>query len=357
MNPTALVVTSVHPADDPRIRYKSIEALIEDGWDVTYVCRAPGPTHRDGLRVRLLEGSRVARSLRAIWIMLRVRRDLTIIHDPELLPGALVVAMFRGRTSVVFDVHENLPAQLRTREGMPAPVRRLMSLLAAVSLRVAERAMTITLAEPGYGGLFRSRHPIFENLPVSGALPMRSPGASGVVYVGDITRQRGAALLVEAVGRLDDVPLTLIGRCRPDFAEELASMAERLGIDLSMPGYLPYDEAWELASRSLVGVSPLLDLPNYRNSLPTKIYEYRSVGLVAVASDLSGSLRAVEGSTVVRTFTAGSVAELAGVLFEVLSDELLQRRAVEEAKTVRASSSWDAEAFAGFYRSLLTSIR
>lgn len=289
--------------------------------------------------------------------MLRTRHDVTTIHDPELLAGAFLVAMLRGKRAIVFDVHENLPAQLRTRAGTPAFLRRVSSLLAVFALRLAERVMTVTLAEPGYADLFRRRHPVFENLPVPGVLPVRAPDATGVVYVGDVTRQRGAVLLLEAVARLDDVPLTLIGRCRSELAEELASTARRLGVHLSMPGYLPYDEAWQLASSSLVGVSPLLDLPNYRNSLPTKIYEYRSVGLVAVASDLSGSLEAAEGSTVVRTFTAGSVMELAGVLSEVLSDELLQRRAVEEAKTVRASSAWDAEAFAGFYRSLLTSIR
>lgn len=357
MSPTALVVTSVHPADDPRIRYKSIGTLVEDGWVVTYACSEPGPQDESDVVVRHLSGSRLARSLHALWIMVRTRSDVMVIHDPELLIGAVPIAMIRRKVSVVFDLHENLPAQLRTRTETPALLRRATSSMAALVLRLAEQVVTITLAEPGYQSLFRRQHPVFENLPISGTLPMRTPGASGVVYVGDVTRERGALLLLEAVGRLDDVPLILIGRCRPDLIEELTTMADRLDVDLSMPGYLPYGEAWELASSSLVGVSPLMALPNYRQSLPTKIYEYRSVGLVAVASDLPGSLQAVEGSTVARTFRAGSVDDLAGVLGDVLADELLHRRAIEEAAAVRVASSWDAEGFAAFYRSLLTSNR
>ena len=357
MSPSALVVTSVHPADDPRIRHKSIDTLVDDGWTVTYACPDPGPQDSVRMRVLLLTGSRLARSFQALWAMFRIRTDVVAIHDPELLLGAVPLAMMRGKATVVFDLHENLPAQLRTRSGTPLLLRRLTSLLAATVLKIAERVMTITLAERGYLRLFRREHPVFENLPVSQTLPIRTPDASGVVYVGDITRERGAVLLLEAVARVPDVALTLIGRCQRELAEELEARARDLDVDLTLPGFLAYGEAWELASSSLVGVSPLLDLPNYRYSLPTKIYEYRSVGLVAVASDLPGSASAVDGSAAARTFKAGSVDDLARVLQEVLTDEVLHQHAVEEAPGVRAASRWDSRGFGAFYRSLLTSSR
>jgi len=230
-----------------------------------------------------------------------------------------------------------------------------MSWIARALLRVAESAVTVTLAEPGYRPLFRHEHPVFENLPVAGALPVRQADARGVVYVGDITEARGALVLVEAVGMIGgEQGLTLIGRCDPAFRAKLEAVAREHGVDLVMPGYLPYTQAWELAAHAMIGVSPLNDLPNYRHSLPTKIVEYRSVGLVTVVSSLPASVDAITGSSVARSFRAGDCTDLARVLGEVIVDAQAAETALREAADVRASELWPAARFDAFYRSLVS---
>ena len=229
-----------------------------------------------------------------------------------------------------------------------------MAWVARVGLRLAESSVTITLAEPGYRSLFHHDHPVFKNLPVAGALPTRDVDARGIVYVGDITSARGAMVLVDAVGMLGTGQrLTLVGRCKQGFRAELEAAAQERGIELVMPGYLPYEQAWELAVQSLIGVSPLKDLPNYRYSLPTKIVEYRAVGLIAVVSDLPASLDAIDGSAAARSFAAGDSADLARVLSEVLSSPRADDVALREASDVRATHVWPADRFDAFYRSLL----
>jgi glycosyltransferase involved in cell wall biosynthesis len=224
-------------------------------------------------------------------------------------------------------------------------------------LKAAERALTVTLAESNYRWMFANEHEVFENLPISGELPLRSEDAVGVVYVGDITPDRGIPLLVEAMGAVPGVPLTLIGRCSPSLAGQLERSAEAGGVPLTMTGFLPYPEAWDMASRHRVGVSPLLDLPNYRASLPTKIDEYRAVGLIAVTSDLPGSVAAISGSAAASSFVAGDADALATELQSALNDDRRLAAATAEAAGVRRSRAWDGERFAAFYESLVTASR
>jgi glycosyltransferase involved in cell wall biosynthesis len=162
-------------------------------------------------------------------------------------------------------------------------------------------------------------------------------------------------VLLDAVGMLATRQrLTLVGRCEPQFKSELETEAQEVGVELMMPGYLPYAQAWDLAARSLIGVSPLNDLPNYRHSLPTKIVEYRSVGLVTIVSDLPASLDAIAGSVVARSFVAGDAVDLAGVLAEALSDPGAPQIARDESVAVRRSETWPADRFDAFYRSLMS---
>ncbi len=94
-------------------------------------------------------------------LLLGRRFDVASVHDPELLPLALLAALF-GRT-IVFDVHENVPAQLRTKPWLPRPVRSPLASIFGWLFHVAEKHMAITLAESGYQELFRRPHPVFPN--------------------------------------------------------------------------------------------------------------------------------------------------------------------------------------------------
>ena len=354
MTPTVTVVTSVHQPDDPRIRLKGIQTLVDAGWRVTYVAPAPGPANSEGIDVIPLEGSRIRRTLAAARTMFALDSDVTVVHDPELLPAAMALGTRRGADRVVFDLHEDLPRQLLTRRSSPPFLRKPSAVASMWALRAAERLLTVTLAESNYSWVFERDHPVFENHPVASSLPMRVDDPSGVVYVGDITADRGIPLLVEAMGEHSGVPLTLIGRCSPALRHELEARALALDVPLEMAGFLPYAEAWARAARHVVGVSPLLDLPNYRASLPTKIDEYRAVGLVTVVSDLPASLEAINGSTAAISFTAGDTNALAGALGEALGDPGRLAAAAAEAPEVRASRVWDSDRFADFYASRLT---
>ena len=355
--PRVLVLSTVHQAEDPRIRRRTVAVLAREH-AVRYMTPPPEPTAADDVEWRPLPGSRPARWGRALAASLRGDVDLVSLHDPETIPIGLAARVLRRRP-VVFDVHEDVPGQLRTKPWLPAPLRAPLAWLAAALLRVAERSFTITLAEPNYRHLFRRDHPVLPNYPEPDGLPDPQPSDGSVVYVGDITEARGAALAVEAVGALPAPrpPLRLIGRVRPELARRLAARAADLGVELDLPGFVPHPDAMAAAAGAAVGLSPLADTPNYRHSLPTKTLEYLAVGIPVLASDLPGTAEVLAGRPGVRLLAPSDVVAWRDALADVLADRTARDRAREGVDDVRARFRWPAPELRAVYAEALAHTR
>lgn len=351
MRKRLLVVTSVHPADDPRIRYKHIGSLERD-FDILYATKAPGPIDPGDLEWHELSGGRVRRWFTALRLMRTADVDLIAIHDPELIPAAVVTAAVRS-VPVVFDVHEDLPAQIRARHSYPAILRRPLASFARMWIKVAERRLDVTLAEAGYQDQFESEKPVFPNYPVARDLPaVAEDRGHGVVYVGDVTIQRGALTLLDAVARAEIGPLVYVGRCDPGLRRSLLEHAALSGIDIDVRGWLPHGEAMVTVRSAAVGVSPLHDTPNYRYSLPTKTLEYLAMGVPVIATDLPGTRSAIADLRGVRLVAPEDVDSLAEALRADMSD--LAADARSDAERVRQSYRWPDDEVRTFYASLLS---
>ncbi len=336
-----LVLTTVHHADDTRIREKLIRTL-DGGWQIDYRTRPPAPASDDGMFWRPLRGSRLVRNLAAASLLKFSRHDAVVIHDPELLPAALAASLIRRRP-VVFDVHEDIPAQIMTKPQLP--LRRSLAAIAALLLRWAERRLVVTLAEPGYQRLFRQQHPVFANYPDPARLPPPAADGGYAVYVGDVTELRGVPLAVRACVRAG-LPLIVVGRCSPDLADRLRAEATAAGGSVDVRGRLPHRAALDVMRSARVGLSPLQDIPNYRHSLPTKVLEYLGVGIPVIASDLPGTAAVIGDHPAVRLLTPDDEDAWVDALRAVSDDD----RAA--ARTVEVGAGWPAAGVRDFYDSL-----
>ena len=342
--PKVLVLTTVHRADDTRIREKLIPVLARLG-EVTHATRAPAPSDPEGLVWRELRGNRISRNLAAAITALR-NFDIIVFHDPELLPLALLTSLRRG-THVVFDVHEDIPNQLRSKEWLPRPLRRPAAWLAARLLRIAERCCHITLAEDNYGYLFRKSHPTFPNYPAS--LPPLASSNGSVIYVGDVTIERGVVDASLALSGVDSERcFSVIGPYHETVGAELVAS----GGFVTLHGPLPHSEAMKRLATAELAVSPLRDLPNYRHSLPTKVIEYLGLGIPVIASDLPGTRSALAGLPGVRLVRPGDIVAWSEAFRESLSGEL-RSEAQANAMRVRERFRWPDEKVFTFYEKLL----
>jgi len=342
-----LVATTVHHADDVRISRKLVPTLATR-FDVVHASRPPGPSVATGARWEALPGGRLVRWLRLARRAWFGRWDVLVLHDPETLPIGWVA---RLRGPVVFDLHERLPDQLAHKPWVPAVLRGPVRWFGSVLLGVSGRLLHLTVAERGYLGLLRRPAPVFSNLPRGVGVIAHRGARVGAVYVGDVTEARGVADLVEAGGRAG-VPVRVVGPVAPGFEATLRAVADRFGTQLTLHGRVPHEQAMALVGTSAVGVSPLHDLPNYRWSPPTKLYEYLVTGIPVVASDLPATREVAEGIDTVTLVPPGDVAALAEALLRVVDDPALAERATADAPAHTARWSWDDEAVLAFYSSL-----
>jgi glycosyltransferase involved in cell wall biosynthesis len=292
-----LVVTVVHHPEDARIRHRQIRALLEAGHRVTYIapfesCGVTPPPDVTAVSVPRATGWRRLAALRAVRSAVRANApgtDIVVLHDLELV---LVVTGLRGLPPVVWDVHEDSAATMTLKPWLPAALRPLAARGAKVLERFAERRYHVLLADSGYRSLFRGEHPVVPNTTyVPARVP--PPGDERVIYVGHLTRARGAEEMVELARLLgDDVRVELVG----DADAETRPLLERAQADgtLVWHGFLPNDTALARVQGSLAGLSLLRDEPNYRNSWTTKAVEYMAHGVPVITTPVPPAPDVVE---------------------------------------------------------------
>jgi glycosyltransferase involved in cell wall biosynthesis len=303
------VLTSVHPALDTRVFHKEARALAAAGYRVTLVGQHDRDDCVDGVRIRALPpaSSRLRRPLlwwRVLIDALRLRADAYHIHDPELLPLALVLQALTGRP-VIYDVHEYYGDEIRTREWIPRFLRDPAAWLTdRVEQATARRLGAVVTVNEHMKRRFLHRQPrsiAVHNYPPAEYFPEPVKAASEplVVYAGVMTRDRGLETLYHS-GRI-------LKRRFPALQIAVAGVVDWSGVDPVLPrdrevwareagvqffGVLPQAKIPPLLARAAAGWIPFLPTPNNVRSTPNKLLEYMAAALAVVASDF-GYMRAI----------------------------------------------------------------
>ena len=359
----ALVVTIVHHPEDSRIRYRQIAALHDAGWDITYAAsftehglQVPQDPQMRFLDLPRASGRHRLRALRAARSMLRREaptHDVLLLHDPELLVSIVGLPL----PPVIWDVHEDTAAAVTLKPWLPRPLRPFVRWTFRRVEHWAERRLHLILAEYAYQDRFTRSHLVVPNLNLVPDAPPR-PDRPQVVYVGSITRARGADELIETARLVADktggaVRLKLIGLASSDVEATLQRAADDDVLDWS--GFLPAGQAMEQVRGSMVGLSLLHDEPNYRVSLPTKVVEYMAnrVPVVTTPLPLARDLVEETGCGVVVPFQ--DAASAANAILELWSDPELRSRMGSAGHRV-AKERYDWSQHAASFVSELTRI-
>ena len=295
---TVTHLTSVHDPFDDRIFHKECKTLAKAGYDVTLIAPAARDCRVDGVQIRAVPvpRNRFERILRTVPAVLREalkrRSDIYHFHDPELVGVGLVLKALRRR--VVFDVHEDIPDDITTKEWIPARIRSAVALVADRLLRVLGRSFDgIVVAMEFLGERFPGAHLIvLRNFPDHDQLIGSANGngharSNRAIYLGSITRIRGVGEMVRAMetGALPaDARLTLAGTFDdPDLEAEVRALPGWDRVDFV--GWRSRGELAGYLGDAKVGLVVLGPIPTYKKILPTKLYEYMAAGIPVVASD------------------------------------------------------------------------
>lgn len=290
-------LSTVHGVSDGRIVGKEARSLSAAGWEVVVILAHTTSEMLDDIRVigvRRRE-RRLARITGAAFetmrVALREKADVYHFHDPELIPVGLCLRALGKK--VVYDVHETNWATVAYKSYLPTWSRPALAwLIRNIELTASKYFSGIVAATPKIAEQFMDIETpcvTIQNFPKLTSKECERPfGRRGriAIYAGVITEGRGLLEMVDAVNLLPEsfgASLVLAGPIAPD---ALAKARTRPGWSRVVArGAFQAAELPQLLSKARVGLVVLQPMNNYKESYPTKMFEYMAAGLPVIASD------------------------------------------------------------------------
>jgi len=354
-------LTSVHRPFDTRIFHRECRSLAGDGHEVILVASHDREETVDGIRIVPLprHASRVVRTLLSPWTVYRIARSLGAdayhLHDPELLPTGMLLKLTTP-ARVVYDVHEDTPDYMLTKDWLPGLVRPIASVTVRALEKLAHRIMDAVIVA---GGDIAENFPasdkvrLLRNLPVrdlvGDAPPRRDRGSDEppvVMYTGLLSWDRGIAELVAAVKMVErPVRLVLVGSFDDDAFER--DMRDAADDRVTFAGQVPYREVFERLRGADIAALLFHPIPNNIAAIHgrnNKVYEYMAAGLPILAADLPGWREVIEDKGVGIVADPRDPASIARGIDRLASDPDLRAALGGRGRELFLSEyNWDME--------------
>lgn len=368
-------VSSAHPWTDNRVHLRAAASAARAGYRTALVAVAAAgagadpdwtlPDPETGVYVRRIPVRRRGRrvlvsSAQVICAALSSRAPIVHLHDPELLWALPLLRVLRR--TVVYDAHEDLPEQVRSKEYLGPVARRGSTVAAHAAVAVARRSRTVVAATPTIARRFRAdRTVLVRNVPRLRVEDTDAPSVSTrdrvAVYLGSMSRDRGIEVLT-GVAASSGLP----EGWRVVTAGPIDSAVDRGAFDalvdtggIDHRGVLAPQAARDLLLTARVGLLPLMPTPAYAASIPTKLFEYLAAGLAVVATDVPLWRELLDGADCATWVPPGDPGSVVAALRRYDSDpDLLRRHAEAGRALVLERFRWDDEehVLLDLYRSL-----
>lgn len=294
-------LTSVHEYYDSRIFIKMCRSLAIAGHEVHLVAPRADTTqveHRYGVSIHPVEPAknRLQRMTSTVQDVLSVGAalggDIYHFHDPEFLR---VAPKWQKKLNkpFVYDVHEDYRIKMREKGWLPGFTRTPAEwIFGKIEDTAAARLAGVVVANPVSMKRFLRHpatitihnYPLLNELAPTGKEAKREPGL--FVYIGGIAVLRGAMEMVKAVGLAGpQAELALAGIFSPEtLREELVPL--KGWNQVSERGFLNREKISALLAQASAGLVVLHPTPAYLGAYPIKLFEYMSVGIPVIVSDI-----------------------------------------------------------------------
>lgn len=302
--PLICQLTSRHSFRDERILHRMARTAAENGYRsaiaaparigsawgaVTLAAVCPPP---DG---RL---ARCAVPFRLLAWALRSGGAVFHFHDPDLLLAGLALKCLGRR--VIYDVHEDYEADMRDRTaGLGAAGRFVAKAWWAFESLVSRAFDGLVVTDRHVAGKFARHRPIvlgnYPRLSFTRASDATRETTFNILYVGDVSRERGLEAALDALALLPqaDIRLQVVGPC--DDPALLARM--RSDARVCLHGFVSWDQLSAFYEKAHVGIAlyqPLEGFLYFPGENAVKLIEYMAAGIPVLCSDFPGLKAFVE---------------------------------------------------------------
>lgn len=300
---TIIHLTTAHPRFDVRIFVKEARTLAASLPYKVVLMVADGKGNEEEVQGKVsvhdlgaLGGGRLGRFLIGSWrsfCAISKRRPVIVhFHDPELLLLAMLLKIIGCK--VIYDVHEDLPRQILSKDWLPETVRKPISrLMSGLEWLAAKGFDAIVPATPKIAERFPENKTIMiQNFPIITEMSHSTPvpymeRPPSFVYPGYIAKIRGIFEVVHALDMLNDIDgikLNLAGEFSPpDIESELRIIPGWASVKYH--GWITREQLAALLGNVRCGLVLHHPVPNEIDAQPIKLYEYMSAGLPIIASN------------------------------------------------------------------------
>ena len=349
-------LTSVHPRYDTRIFLKQCSSLAKDSnFEVNLIVADNKPDevkHNVSIQsVGAFKGrfDRLLNSNRKIFQKaIEVDSDIYQLHDPELIPVGL--KLLKKGKKVIFDAHEDLPKQLKSKPYLNSILKLVLPMLAKIYESWACKKYTaIFTATPMITEKFKSINSnsyTINNFPILGELASQTKWenkSNEVSFVGGITEIRGVREFVKAFEYTADVSLNLGGQFSNKALEDEVKALKGWS-KVSFLGFLSRTDVRDVLARSKVGLVTYYAEPNHVEAQPNKMFEYMSAGVPVIASHFPMWREVIEGNSCGICVDPLNSKEIGAAITKIVeNDQLAEKMGLNGQKAVKEKYNWTIE--------------
>lgn len=354
-------VSTVHPRDDSRIRSKEINSLAKafPGQVAFYVQDGLGDETCQDFGYRIVDtGPRLPRlrriflgGLRMFRAVVRAKPAIVHFHDPELLPWALLMKCWGIK--IVYDVHEDVPQQVKHTPGLPAWARKMLPPFVASAEWIGAKIVdALVVPTPTVGQRFPQHktvlvrnYPLLNELNRPSARPMAQRPME-FAYVGYISVVRNIFGMMKAMALMPqpEAYLRLVGSFALSKTEAEAKAMpewERVKFD----GWASREGVAEAMANARAGLVLLLPIEHEMLTYPIKLFEYMAAGLPVIASDFPVWREFVQEANCGVVVDPQSPSEVMEAMqWILLHPNEAQAMGIRGRKAIEERLNWEAEA-------------
>jgi glycosyltransferase involved in cell wall biosynthesis len=361
--PKVMIITSVHRWDDTRIFHRQATSLARK-FDVEL--HAPADFNEKELNnVKILglpkwrkKGDRIK-----IWLILLKRTflsksNLIHLHDPELIPLAMIVKLIL-RKKIIYDVHEEIVLDIQGKDWIPSYLKFIVVnafiLIEKICVPFFDAVVyTTPIVGKRYVNSAKKAVSIENYSKVDTFLSIRrqyGQRSYEVIYLGRVLNVRGVDRVIRAfqnvVTRISEAKFIIVGDVVPEsYENELRNLVKSLQLEahVDFVGFVPHLETISYLKRADCGIVTFLPKKLNRACLPNKLFEYMACGLPVIASDFDLYKEVIEESECGINVDPENIEMIADAIVDMLSNtDSLKKMGLNGKKAFETRYNWERE--------------
>jgi glycosyltransferase involved in cell wall biosynthesis len=233
------------------------------------------------------------------FLLFRRKIDILVANDLDTLAANYFVSRLRG-IPLVYDSHEyftEVPELIGRKKVREFWLKIEKAILPSIKYAYTVSYPIAEAYQSAYGVDFKviRNYPLLKKDSGEFLLPFNTGGDKLLVYQGAVNVGRGLEILIDIVGKMDNVKFVIAGDGDIRKSLEKKVEEENLGNRIFFLGKIPLEQLHNLTKQANGGVSLEEDLGlNYRFAMPNKLFDYIQAGIPVLVSDLPEMKKIVE---------------------------------------------------------------